>query len=124
MNKEVTWSLGWGLGLIVVALVATFLRKQGHIDADTVNRLVMGATGLMVAAFGNRMPKKFVPNESARRATRVAGWSMVVSGLIYAGLWAFAPPQVAVVVGSAAVIVGIAVTFWYCMSLRAKAKAT
>jgi hypothetical protein len=122
MNKEVTWSLGWGIGVVVLALVATYLRKQGHIDPETVNRLVMGATGLMVAAFGNRMPKKFVPNEWARRATRVGGWSMTVSGLIYAGLWAFAPPQVAVVVGSAAVILGIAVTSWYCMSLRARAK--
>ena len=122
MNKEISWSLGWGIGIVVLALVATFLRKQGYFDTDMVNRVVMGSIGLMVAAFGNRMPKKFVPDEWARRATRVGGWSMAVSGLVYAALWAFAPHQIAVIAGSAAIIAGIAVTSWYCMSLRTRAK--
>ena len=41
------------------------------------------------------MPKAVVPSAYARQATRVAGWSMVLSGLVYAGLWAFAPIPVA-----------------------------
>lgn len=78
--------------------------------------------GLMIAWFGNRM-KAFVPRARARKSTRVGGWSMVLSGLIYAGLWAFAPIPVAIVAGCGAVMTGIAVTLGYCLSLRAKAKA-
>jgi hypothetical protein len=121
MNKELASDLGWGIGIVVLALASTYARKLGYIDAETVTRIVMGATGLMVAWFGNRMPKRFVPDAWARQATRVGGWSMALSGLIYAALWVFAPTQVAVVGGSAAVMLGILVTISYCLSLRSKA---
>ena len=45
---------------------------------------------------------------------------MFVSGIIYAGVWAFAPIQVAVAVGCGAVVAGIAVTLVYGLSLRAR----
>lgn len=120
MNREIVSDLAWGIGIVVLALVATFARKQGYIDGETVTRLVMGAIGLMVAWFGNRMPKRFVPVAWARQATRVGGWSMALSGLVYAGLWAFAPTRLAVVGGCAAVLLGIVVTVGYCLSLRAR----
>jgi hypothetical protein len=127
MNKEqkqeLIVGLGWGLGILVLALVASYARKLGHLDGDTVTRLVIGANGLMIAAFGNRMPKAFVPNDCARRVRRVGGWSLVLSGLVYAALWAFAPIPVAVAGGTVAVLAGIAVTGGYCLSIRSKAKA-
>lgn len=123
MNKEVMGSLAWGVGIVVLALAATGARKLGYIDGDMVNRIVLGATGLMVAAFGNRIPKTFTPSAGARKAQRVAGWSMVLSGLVYAGLWALAPFQTAVVGGCAAILIGMAVTFGYCLSLKTSAKA-
>ncbi|WP_189644617.1 ammonium transporter [Luteimonas gilva] len=122
MNKELASNLAWGVGIVVIALASTYARKLGYIEAETVTRIVMCAIGLMVAWFGNRMPKRFVPNPWARQATRVGGWSMALSGLIYAALWVFAPTQIAVVGGSAAVILGILVTISYCLSLRSKAK--
>lgn len=122
MNKELVSDLAWGIGIVVLALASTQARKLGYIEPETVTRIVMCATGLMVAWFGNRMPKRFVPNAWARQATRVGGWSMALSGLIYAALWVFAPPQVAVVGGSVAVVLGILVTISYCLSLRSKAK--
>lgn len=124
MNKELMSDLAWGVGILVLALAATYARKLGYVDGDTVTRIVMCATGLMVAWFGNRMPKKFVPNAWARRAARVGGWSMALSGLVHAGLWVFAPTQVAVAGGSLAILLGIAVTIGYCLSLRSKAKST
>lgn len=123
MNKEVMNSLAWGVGIVVLALIATGARKLGYIDGDMVNRIVLGATGLMVAAFGNRIPKTFTPSAGARKAQRVAAWSMVISGLIYAGLWAFAPFQTALIGGCAAILIGMAVTFGYCLSLKNRAKA-
>jgi hypothetical protein len=105
-----------------LALVATAARKLGYIDADTVTRLVIGSNGLMMAWYGNRMPKAFVPSAVARRVVRLGGWSTVLSGLAYAGLWAFAPIQVAVWAGCAVVAAGIAATFGYCLLLRSRTK--
>lgn len=121
MNAEVVASLKWAVGVVVLALVATLARKLGLIDGETVTRLVVGANGLMIASFGNRMPKAFVPEAWARQLRRVSAWSLVLSGLAYAGLWAFAPITVAVVGGCIAVATGIAVTIAYCFVLRSRA---
>ena len=123
MNREVITSLAWGIGIVVLALCATFARQQGVIDSEMVDRIVMGAIGLMVAWFGNQMPKRFVPSARARQAQRVAGWSMALSGLVYAGFWIAAPKEVAVIGGSLAFLAGIAVTVAYCLSLRNRAHA-
>ncbi len=123
MKKDVITDLAWGGGILVLALVASFARQQGYIDHDTTTRIVLGATGLMVASFGNRMPKRMVPNAHARQATRVGGWSLAISGLIYAALWAFAPLNVALIGGCGAIILGMAITFGYCLSLRDRARS-
>ena len=122
-KQETIGGLAWGGAMLVLAIVATLARKAGYLDHDTVLRLVIGANGLMIAWFGNRMPKAFVPSACARQVRRVGGWAMTVSGLVYAGLWAFAPIPVATWGGMAAVVAGIAVTFGYCLSVRGKAKA-
>ena len=123
MKKQLIADLTWGIGIVVLALGATYARKLGYIEGETVTRLVLGATGLMVAWFGNRMPKTFVPSARARQAQRVGGWSMALSGLVYAGLWAFAPFDIALIGGCGAILVGIAVTVGYCLSVRDRANA-
>lgn len=123
MKKSLVRDFAWGIAIVLLALGATYARNLGYIDAETVTRLVLGSTGLMVAWFGNRMPKTVAPSARARQAQRVGGWSMALSGLVYAGLWAFAPTDVALVLGSGAIVTGIAVTFAYCLSLRGRARA-
>jgi hypothetical protein len=123
MSKDIGGSLMWAGGLIALALAASYARQQGYIDGDMVNRIVMGATGLMIAWFGNRMPKAVAPSADARKVTRVGGWSLALSGLVYAGLWAFAPFNVALLFGCGAILIGMAVTLGYCLSLRARATA-
>ena len=126
MNKELMACLVWAGGMMALALGAIVAHKLGYIDGDTVTRLVTGVIGLWMAWYGNRMPKAMVRVRvpaGARQARRVASWSMVLSGLVYAGLWAFAPIPVATTVGCGAVLAGIAVTLGYCLSLRAKTKA-
>lgn len=122
MNKELAADLAWGIGIPALALASTYAGNLGYIEGETVTRIVMCSIGLMVAWFGNRMPKRFVPDASARQVTRVGGWSMALSGLVYAALWVFAPTRVAVAGGSAAVIAGILVTIGYGLSLRSKAR--
>ena len=123
MKKPLITDLSWGIGIVVLALGATYARKLGYIEGETVTRLVLGATGLMVAWFGNRMPKTIAPGARARQAQRVGGWSMALSGLAYAGLWAFAPFDVALIGGCGAILLGIAVTIGYCLSVRDRANA-
>jgi uncharacterized membrane protein len=123
MNKDLIKSLVVAGGLIAVALVSTPARSMGLIDGDAVTRLVMGATGLMLIWSGNRMPKTFVPAAKARQVQRVGGWSMVLSGLIYAALWAFAPLDLAFTAGCAVVVAGLVATIGYCLTLRRKAVA-
>jgi hypothetical protein len=122
-NKEIMAGLAWGGGVLVVALCAVFARNLGYIDGDTVTRVVLGANGLMIAWYGNRIPKRVVPSARARQAQRVAGWSMVLSGFTYSGLWAFAPVRVAETVGTAAIFAGVAATLGYCLSVRSKERS-
>jgi hypothetical protein len=123
MNKELIAGLAWGGGIIALALGATLARKLGYIDGDTVTRLVIGMNGLMVVCYGNRTPKAFIPNARVRLLARVSGWTMVLSGLVYAGLWAFAPIPVATTVGTGAVFAGVTITLGYSLWLHAQAKA-
>ncbi len=122
-KKDVAGNLAWGLAILAVALVGNWLRKRGVVDPDTLTRTVIGANGLMIAWLGNRLPKAFVPSACARRVRRFAGWSMAISGLVYAGLYAFAPLSVAFPVGCGVVVGGVVLTFAYCLAQRAKAKA-
>jgi hypothetical protein len=124
MNKELIPGLAWGGCIVVLAIGATLARKLGLVDTDTVTRMVCGSCGLMIAWFGNRIPKAFVASAQARRAKRVAGWSMALSGLVYAGLWAFAAIPMASWGGFGVVVAGIVVTLGYCLSLPSKPKAT
>lgn len=124
MSRDVIGSLAWGVGIVIVALCARFARDQGYMDSETATRVVVSLTGLMVAWFGNQMPKAFVPAAWARQVRRVGGWSMALSGLVYTFLWALAPIPVAIVGGCGIVILGMAVTLAYCFSIRAKLKGS
>lgn len=123
MKRELIEGVVWAAIMFALALGATYARKLGYIGGDTVTRVVMGPLGLWFLWYGNRMPKAFVPNAQARRARRFAGWAMVLSGLVYAGLFVFAPTLIAMTVGSAAIVAGIVATIAYCLSLRAKPNA-
>ena len=123
MKKDLIESLAWGGGVFVLALVCSVARNLGYIDQETTTRIVLGATGLMIAAFGNRIPKTFAPGACARKVQRFTAWTLVLSGLIYTGAFIFAPMDMAVVIGCGAIILGIAINFIYCLSLRTRAKA-
>ncbi|WP_292092535.1 ammonium transporter [Brevundimonas sp.] len=123
MTKDLTNSLAWGGGIVVLALGASLAKNLGYIDQETTLRIVLGATGLMVASFGNRIPKTLARGPGARKAQRVTAWAMVISGLIYAGAFVFAPISTAVFVGCGAVIAGLAVSIGYCLSLRDRTTA-
>jgi hypothetical protein len=88
---------------IAGALLLTFARKQGLIDAEGVVRGGMVIIGLGVAAIGNMIPKTRDGLEPPtmelaalrQRVLRIAGWALLLGGLAFAGLSAFAPLNVA-----------------------------
>jgi hypothetical protein len=119
MNKEIKAALIWAGGILALSLGAVTARKLGYVDGDTVTRLVMGINGLLIVWYGNRIPKTVIARSAhARQAQRVAGWSQVISGLIYTGLFLLAPIRVAALVGTGAVFAGIVITLGYCLTLR------
>jgi hypothetical protein len=123
MNKELMAALAWVCGTAAMALGAIFALKLGYITLDTFLRVVMGINGLMIVWYANRMPKTFVRSAWLRQARRVSAWSQVLGGLVYAGLWAFAPIPLAIWGGLGALLAGSAVALGYCLSLQARAKA-
>ena len=122
VKAELIPALAWGALMLGVAFAAAYAHRLGHIDADTKLR-VIAMNGLWMIWYGNRAPKAFAPSACARQAKRVVGWSLVLSGLVYAGMFAFAPIPLALTVGTGAVLAGIAVSIGYCLSLRAMPKA-
>ena len=123
MKKELIGAFVWAVLMLGLAFGATLAHRQGYIGHDTVVRLTTGVIGLWMAWYGNQLPKRFVKNAQARQAQRVSAWSQVISGLGWAGLWAFAPIPVAMRVGVLVIVAGIAVTLGYCLTQRSKAKA-
>ncbi|HMI19339.1 MAG TPA: ammonium transporter [Sphingomonas sp.] len=123
MNKEIKAGLIWAGGILAISLGAVTARKLGYVDGDTVMRLVMGINGLLIVWYGNRIPKTVIARSAhARQAQRVAGWSQVISGLIYTGLFLFAPVRMAALVGAGAVFAGVVITLGYCLTLRDRRK--
>jgi hypothetical protein len=122
MKTEVRFALGLAGGILLLAAGTTVARGQGLIGEDEALRLIVGLNGLLVAFYGNRIPKTVAPSAHARQVARMAGWSFVLSGLLYAALWAFAPIPVAIWVGSGAVAGGMVVTVAYCLRLRRRAR--
>ncbi|WP_312065586.1 ammonium transporter [Brevundimonas sp.] len=123
MNRDIVKSLAVAGAIIAIALAATAARNAGLIESETVTRLVMGTIGLMLVWYGNSMPKTFVPAAKARQVQRFGGWSTVLSGLAYAGIWVFAPISVAFTGGCAAVVAGIAATVLFALGRRQKTTA-
>jgi hypothetical protein len=109
-------SLLIGGAQVAGALLLTFARKQGWIDSEGVTRGVLVIIGLGLAAIGNMVPKtRDGPPPPTmelaalrQRVLRISGWALMLGGLAFAGLSAFAPPDVAPI--SAAVVLGGSIT--------------
>lgn len=123
MNKELGGNLVWAGAILAIAVAASLAFRSGYIEQETVTRVSIGAFGLYMAWYGNRLPKTFVPDKAAQRARRVSAWSTVISGTVYAGLFAFAPLQTAIWIGTGAILAGALVTVGYSLVQHRRARA-
>ncbi|MDC7694735.1 MULTISPECIES: ammonium transporter [Asticcacaulis] len=123
MKTDILAGLIWAGALIGLALLASFARSHGWIGPETALR-AMAMNGLVVAYYGNRVPKLIVPSALRRQVNRFTGWMLVVSGLIYAGFWAFAPLDMAMIFGTGAMAAGLALCVLYCLWMRTQMRAS
>jgi hypothetical protein len=119
MTNRITSNLALAGLLIAVSAGLAFLRRLGVVGAETPARGAMVLTGLLLAVYGNVIPKS-VSRSSAKGESieRVTGWATVVSGIGYAAIWAFAPIEIAAVASMGAVLIGFVCVVGYCVWLR------
>ncbi len=123
MKKEILVALVFAAIMIPLALAARYAYGHGLIDADTKLR-ILAMNGLYIAWLGNALPKAVVPYAWARQSRRFTGWTLVLSGLVFAGLWAFAPLPLAEVVGTGVIFAGVIASLGYCLWLRGQARTS
>ncbi len=104
MTQRITGSLALAFALLTVAAGLTWARRMGWVDIDLPARGTMMAIGMLVAIYGNAIPKVIkTTSPRARSEQRFAGWAFVLAGLAYAAVWALAPLEYAAEVASAVV---------------------
>lgn len=116
MKPDLRVDLAWAAAIVLVAAAAAGLRTLGLISEDAMMRS-LAMNGLALAWYGNRAPKALAPDRFCQRVNRVGGWATALSGLVYTGLWLFAPVSLAMGLGTAVLLVGVGVTAAYAWSL-------
>src|SRR5215471_2228217 len=102
MTKRISSALAIAGFMLTPAGAIRLAQGLGVIGVETAGRAIQVVIGLVLAVFGNFMPK-----DVARAGTqtgcafrlqsplRVGGWAFMVAGLAYAGFSAFAPNTIA-----------------------------
>lgn len=125
MNKKhLLIDFAWGPLIVCASLLASYLRDLGYTDGDTVTRVVMCLSGLMVAWFGNRVPQTLLPETEIAIVRKLASKSLVVGGLTFTGLWAFAEISVANHLGIAILVLSLAITLLHVITIYRSASKT
>lgn len=122
MIKRLGFALGVAAAFLAVAAGMRLAAAEGIVSEDLAQRIVQVLIGLGLAAYANVMPKQLSgPRRSveaetrSQTALRVAGWSMTLAGLAYAGFWAFAPLPFADTVSMIPVAVAMVLTLGYAL---------
>jgi hypothetical protein len=101
--------------MMVVPLSMSLIKMLGGIDtAEASQRATMAIVGLWFVVTGNMLPKTLTPLAALRcdgariqAAQRAAGWAWVLTGLAYAGIWIWAPLDVAKPLSMSVLVIGI-----------------
>jgi hypothetical protein len=121
-KKQLLIDFSWGPIIVCATLLASYLRDLGYTDGDTVTRIVMCLSGLMVASFGNRVPQSLLPQAETGIGRKLASKSLVFGGLVFAGLWAIAEITIANPLGIAILVLSLTITLWHVITLYLSTK--
>jgi fumarate reductase subunit C len=123
-KKQLLVDFTWGPIIVCASLLASYLRDLGYTDSDTVTRVVMCLSGLMIASFGNRVPESLIAQSQTSIARKMESKSLVLGGLTFTGLWAFAEISVANPLGIAILVLSLAITLWHVITIYRSASKT
>lgn len=122
LTKRLTWAIALAVFILGSAFALRYAEGAGMIGEETGRRSMQVLIGLMLAGYANLMPKQLgrargsaVAEARAQAALRVGGWSLTLAGLIFAGLWAFAPLAFADMASMLVVAAAMAVTIGYAI---------
>ena len=117
-TNSITHSFGLAIAMIALSLALAWAAKAGAVDGDLPTRISMVIAGLVIAFYGNVIPKLVLRSARARSARRLAGWAFVLSGLVCAALWAVAPLDVAMPVSIGMIASTVVLVFGSCILTR------
>jgi hypothetical protein len=121
MTQRITGNLALAFGLLTVAAGLAYARRMGLVGIDIPARGTMIASGMLVAIYGNAIPKIItVTSPDARAVQRFAGWAFVLSGLAYAAIWALAPLDISPIASMIVVAGAMLGVFAYGLWMRAR----
>lgn len=123
--RKLAPAIGIALAFLAVAAALTMAKRSGLVDPDLVTRVVMAMMGLVIAGYGNLVPKQLKRPRATieaeartQTALRATGWAMTLAGLVWTAFWIFAPEDVAetgsVLVLASAAVVTFGYGFWAC----------
>lgn len=120
IRKRLLFSIALAVLVVGTSAGLKYAQHLDLIEPDTVKRLVQVMIGLMLAGYANLMPKDVgrwpaspLAAARAQSALRVGGWSLTLAGLVYAGLWALAPMDMASPASTAVVATAMVITMAY-----------
>ena len=121
MTKRIYSALGIAAFMLVTAAALRYAQGLDVISAEAARRANHTVIGLVLAVFGNFMPKDIARSRMSACASwrlqsplRVGGWLFTLAGLVYAGFSAFAPIAIADTVAISVVAAATLVTAGYC----------
>lgn len=122
MTRRLGWAIALAAFMLGSALALRYAEGAGMIGTDGARRAMQALIGLMLAGYANLMPKQLgrarsTPQAEAatQTALRVGGWSLALAGVTYAGLWTFAPLQIADTAGMFVVAAATLLTLGYAI---------
>lgn len=97
LHKPAT-AIGVAVAILASAAFLKFAGQSGLIDGDAGTRAVMAASGLVLAAIGNGVPKQLKRARSSlaaerrvQAALRRVGWAVTLAGVFIGALWVTTP---------------------------------
>jgi hypothetical protein len=110
--------------MIALSLILAWAGRADIVDRALPIRVAMVLSGLVLAFYGNTIPKMVLRSDRARSVRRFAGWAFVLSGLACAAVWALAPEAVALSVTFGTVGVAVVLVFGACLLSRSREPAS
>jgi hypothetical protein len=125
---RITANIAFAASILAGAALYKVAEHRGWLPPDRDGRFVQAIIGLTLVVFANFIPKnlkRWRTAEAERRAqiaSRVAGWSFALAGIVYAAVWLLAPLAIADTASTVAVVCALVVTFattvWACTGRR------